>query len=237
MLITKLPKTINPALPKITPPTAKRQFLTKPSSWAKMGVIVSVVIVLFIVNRSPQSVPAQNTAQTAESQPGAPQPVAEVTPDAEGVVAGVESVRDIQPTPEPEAVKKTQPEIPKTQPDQPPAPSKAQVAMQAILGDDQELQPLLVLGKKYLDEERLDTAELAFMRATEVAPEYRDAWYLVGFTALKEFQKNPVVQSPDFTVSKLDLAIIYLKHAKTIDPLAQNVKDLLKSAQDIQSKG
>jgi len=231
MLITKFPKTINPAMPKVTSPGAKRQFLTKPSSWAKIGVIISVVIVLFVVNRSPQNAPAKDQAHPAvEPQPVAPTPVQETQKDTQGVIAGVESVRDAKPPPQPKE------EI-KTEPQQPPQPSKAQVAMQAILGDEQELEPLLVLGKKYLDEERLDSAELAFIRATEVAPQYRDAWYLVGFTALKEFQKDPIIKSPDYAVSKLDLAIIYLKRAQTLDPLAQNVKDLLKTAQDIQAQG
>jgi hypothetical protein len=109
-------------------------------------------------------------------------------------------------------------------------PTKAQLDTTKLIGASNidDLQTLLENGKKYLDNNQLTQADTLFTRATEVAPEYRTAWYLLGYTQLKEYEKTPTNQD---SLSFAQKAVITLTRAHTIDPLADNVNSLLKTAQ------
>ncbi len=213
-----------------------RGFLTKKSSWFKLGSFGLVIIFLVWLAVKPNSPQTKN--QTALNDKG-------------GKVAGVETTRNNAPTnsdqtdkstysnPAPsdhisgggdETDTKTTTNTPQTETNSN-EPSLAQQATTKLIGSDNssDLESILKSGKLYLDQNKLTQADSLFTRATEVAPEYRDAWYLLGYTQLKEFE-----QSKELPINNLNFAqkaLISLTKAHTIDPLADNVNQLLNTAQ------
>lgn len=246
-IISKLPTPrINNQLPQ------NRQFLTQPASYAKLGVIIVAVAILVWVNIKPAKQNTANPQSAAATQPNDSSPsdnngqVAGATIENGQIVQRGEANPALDTGPKenlvhpvsinPSQTPKSPATVSPTIPNKPDGPTKAQIAMQAIVGDNQDLQTLLSTGKQNLDANKLDVAELAFRRATEVTPDYRDAWYLLGFACLKEFEQNPVVQLPDYAISKIDWAVIALTHAHSLDPIAQDVTDLLATAKATQEK-
>lgn len=198
-LISKFPK-----LPKkISAP--KRQFLTKPTSWAKLGVLLLISALIVWFNLRPQ--------KKASDIP--------VVPDNGGQVAGEETKRE-QENPVVPVIKDEPVETAQDS-----GPTKAQTAVERIIGKTDDLETLLKAGKKFLDEGNFDNAIIAFERTTEIVPDYRDTWYLLGYSYLKKYQQNPnLVVENGF--SDIELARFALERAKTLDPQDKDTADLLE---------
>jgi tetratricopeptide (TPR) repeat protein len=198
------------ALPPSEPShKTNRQFLTQPSSWAKLGSVVALFLVLIWLN-SRSATPSVAVKHEA------------------GQVAGVQDVRTDPVSTEKPVVEEPQAAV--TEEPESSEPTAAQKEVDKILGtSNYTVATLLAQGQNYLDKGDLGPAENFYKRATEISPEYRDAWYLLGFTYLKEYQKNPV--SSAFSMSKGQWAVVSLTKAATIDPLSKDVKDLLAIAQ------
>lgn len=218
MLISKLPKKID----SVTHNSREnnREFLTKPASWAKLGVVLVVVLMLVWINlKSDHKDHVKSNAKTN---------------DKTGIVAGVSSLRaEVEEKPKSENSPPVKIDKPAPQNN---VPTSTQTAIEKIIGNASDLKTLLTAGKGFLDQNRLDEAKLAFERATEVAPNYRDIWYLLGYTELKKYQQNPSQINDTTTISALDRAIIALTRANALDPQAQNVKDLLEFAKGLKIK-
>lgn len=74
---------------------------------------------------------------------------------------------------------------------------------------------LLLGGRKFLEEGKLELAEVAFKRATELDPKLRDAWLHLGITQLE--------------LKQYFEAEVALRRAKAIDPLyPETYRQLIK---------
>lgn len=85
----------------------------------------------------------------------------------------------------------------------------------AYVTESQDPRKLLVGGRKFLEEGKLELAEVAFARATELDPKLRDGWLHLGITQL--------------ALGKNFEAEVALRRAKAIDPLhAETYRQLIK---------
>lgn len=179
----------------------KREFLTKPSSFAKLGVLIAVSGLIIWIN-------VQSNRKTGIGNRG------DQNNGAVGEVAGAVSQRA-------EAGEQ---------------PTKVQTSLERIIGKADDFETLLKTGKEFLDRGEFDGAILAFERASEVAPDYRDVWYLLGFSRLKKFEQTPSMEDTTPTVNDADRAVIALTRAQAIDPQSETVKELLNIAKQAQSR-
>ena len=187
----------------------QRQFLTQRSSWIKLGIMALVVAMVFWINIKPaDKVPvADNKSQNQPSQ----------TTDQGGKVAGVETQK--------EEPKKPEASVPVSSVNSDPPKTK----FEGLVDQSNDFNNLLDIGKKYVDEQDFEKARVVYLRATKIAPNYRDVWYMLAFSELKLYEKNPV-DNPENTLSYATWAYFHLKRANTLDPLAENVKQLLEIA-------
>lgn len=125
------------------------------------------------------------------------------------------------PSPQPQPVKLVKPE------------SKSK--LEELIGKADDLVVVLKAGKKFMEEKRYADAQLAFLRATELAPDYRDVWYLLAVSYISEYNQNPVIKPADYSLSKLDRAIFALTRAHLLDPQSEKIKQLLETAK--QARG
>jgi Flp pilus assembly protein TadD len=82
---------------------------------------------------------------------------------------------------------------------------------------------LVVMGKNFLSSDSTPYAIIALERATEVNPNYRDAWYLLGYAYVQSLALPEVDR-----MSHAEKAKIALETARTIDPTHQPTIDLLE---------
>lgn len=91
------------------------------------------------------------------------------------------------------------------------------------VSESQDPRGLLIGGRKFLEEGKLELAEVAFKRATELDPKLRDAWIHLGITQL--------------ALGKNFEAEVALRRAKAIDPLhAETYRQLIKLYQTTGEK-
>jgi cytoskeletal protein RodZ len=210
----------------------KESFLTKKSSWLKLATFLGLILILVWFNRLPDHM---------DSKPAN-------LNDKAGQVAGIESTRAAsKDTDNTQVATVTTPQtdtnindhisgggdeansdstttVASSSLQSSTGPTTAQTKTENLIGSDSDINLILQEGKKYLDSSQLDKADTLFTRATEVEPEYRDAWYLLGYTYLKEFEKNSVLNPTSLTFAQK--AVVVLTRAHAIDPVADNVNSL-----------
>lgn len=211
------------------------RFLTKRSSWVKLGLFLCLVVVLVWFGFKPDNHSKKQVALN----------------DKNGKVAGIESTRpakDLTNNPNTATPNGTindhvsgggdSDTVLTTDQIDPNPPvisqistqTKAEIASLKLIGNSDNFELILEQGQQYLAKNKLSQADTLFTRATEIEPEYRDAWYLLGYTQLKEYEaqnKNNIS-----TASFAQKAFLTLTRAHTIDPQAKNVSDLLAVAKE-----
>ena len=232
MLISKLPH-----------PTKPREFLTKPSSWAKLIVGFGIVglMVWFNVKPNRKSItakggipqseniinggtienPQSNSGQVAGAQDNRIDNSELIIPDEEKDSQAKQKTVEFEGLPQVEfpIPKDTNSELNKT-----------------ILASD-DIKLLFKTGSDALDNNDLDLAQLSYIRITQIAPEYKDAWYFLGYTYLKKFERDPVIKYADPAPTNLNWAIVALNRAHLIAPQSDPITQLLNNAQEIDKDG
>ncbi|MBI3261094.1 tetratricopeptide repeat protein [Candidatus Berkelbacteria bacterium] len=94
-------------------------------------------------------------------------------------------------------------------------PQQPTLDIPAYVTESQDPRGLVLGGRKLVEEGKLELAEVAFKRATELDPKLRDAWLYLGITRL--------------ALGKNFEAEVALRRAKAIDPLhAETYRQLIK---------
>lgn len=102
-------------------------------------------------------------------------------------------------------------------------PQQGALEVPAYVTESQDPRGLLLGGRKFVEDGKLELAEVAFARATELDPKLRDAWLHLGITRL--------------ALGKNFEAEVALRRAKAIDPLhAETYRQLIKLYQTTGDK-
>ncbi|MFY9484538.1 MAG: hypothetical protein WAP74_02855 [Patescibacteria group bacterium] len=94
-------------------------------------------------------------------------------------------------------------------------PEQPKLDVPAYVTESQDSRGLVLGGRKFVEEGKLELAEVAFKRATEVDPKFRDAWLHLGIIRLA-LRKNFEAE-------------VALRRAKAVDPLhTETYRQLIK---------
>lgn len=227
MLISKLPKSDELKLTeKIIKPQKPRQFLTKPSSWAKLFVGFGIVGLIVWANINP----ARKSKIENKKSPS-------------GQVAGAQSDRitnnEVRITDKPENInQEAQPpaEIEGLPTIDFPAPKSDGSQLDKTILASNDVRLLFDTGSNALAKNDFTLSQLSYIRLTQIAPEYKDAWYYLGYLYLKKFESDPIVKYADPAPTNLDWAIVALNRAHLIAPLSDPVTELLGKAEEIKKQ-
>ena len=229
-IISKLPQSEEIKLSEKNPPfggkaAPQRQFLTKPSSWAKLIVGFAIVGLVVWFNVMPDRKSKIENRKSTSGQ------VAGAQTQDDSIMNQELSIKNIQENNNQGEQKETQ--IEGLPPIEFPIPQINSDLDKTILASE-DIRLLFKTGSDALDKEDLNLAQLAYIRITQIAPEYKDAWYYLGYSYLKKFEIEPIIKYANPAPTNLDWAIVALNRAHLIAPQSEPIIQLLKKAQNIK---
>lgn len=226
MFIAKLPQKLDSGVSKINKLMSKRQFLTKPSSWAKLFVGFGIVGLMVWVNINPgRKSKIENRKPTSGQIAGAQDN--RITNNEVRITDNPGNTsQEAQPPAEIEGLPAVDFPIPK---------SAGSELDKTILASN-DIRLLFDTGSGALAKNDFNLAQLAYIRITQIAPEYKDAWYYLGYSYLKKFESDPIVKYADPAPTNLDWAIVALNRAHLIAPLSDHITELLAKAIEVEKQ-